>query len=213
MMLVFHPPGERHSEAFDAEPVVSFNVELGADWLCRLREMGGTFDQPIEFRGGKIATLGLRLFQEFARGGTGSDLAIESITMEILAAYMGRQPTTAHSENPEWLRRASDNLDACLDQPLSLRRVAHSVGVHPVYFATVFRQFNGCSAGEYVRRRRVEYARRILANPKIPLAQIALDAGFADQSHFTRTYMRYTGRTPSQDRTFLRFKTRHAPAS
>jgi AraC family transcriptional regulator len=104
-------------------------------------------------------------------------------------------------------------MDSCLDQSLTLRNVANSAGVHPVYFAAVFRRFNGCSVGEYMRRRRIEYARKLLGNPKIPLAQIALEAGFADQSHFTRTYKRFTGRAPSQDRTFLAFKTLLNPAS
>ncbi|HEV1993933.1 MAG TPA: AraC family transcriptional regulator [Candidatus Acidoferrum sp.] len=213
MMLVFHPPAEPHSEAFDDEPVVSFNVELGAEWLCRLRELGGTFDQPIEFHAGRTVALGLRLFKEFARGNIDSDLSIESITLEILAAYISKRPTAAYSIKPDWLRRASETLDACLDQSLSLGSVAKSVGVHPVYFALMFRRFNGCSVGEYVRRRRIEYARRMLANPEIPLTQVALGAGFADQSHFTRTYKRFTGRTPSQDRTFLRFKTPPDPGS
>lgn len=59
-----------------------------------------------------------------------------------------------------------------------------------------------------MRRRRILSARRLLANPEIPLAQIALDVGFADQSHFSRIYKQFTGRTPSQERTFLAFKTR-----
>jgi AraC family transcriptional regulator len=206
MMLVFHPPGEPHSEVFDDQPVLSFNVELGAEWLCRLRELGCAFDQPTEFRAGSVAALGVRLFQEFASGDADSDVSIESITLEILAAY-SKQAIAADSLKPDWLRRASENLDACLDQSLSLRNVASSVGVHPVYFAVVFRRFNGCSVGEYMRRRRIEYARNLLTNPEIPLAQIALQAGFADQSHFTRMYKRLTGRTPSQDRTFLSFKT------
>lgn len=130
------------------------------------------------------------------------------MTLEILGAGTSKRPPPANSARPDWLRRASENLDACLDQSLSLRSVAASVGVHPVYFATVFRRFHGCSVCEYMRRRRIEYAHRMLANMEILLAQIALSTGFADQSHFTRTYKRFTGRTPSQDRTFLRFKTR-----
>lgn len=208
MMLVFHPPGERHSEVFGQEPVASFNVELGAEWLSRLRELGGTLDQPSEFRGDRITRLALRLFQEFTHQHSASDLAIESIVLEILAAYTQVQPVSDTTRRPGWLRRACDNLDASLHQTLSLKDVAGIAGVHPVYFATVFRHFNGCSVGEYVRRRRIEYARQMLANPEIPLSQVALCAGFADQSHFTRTYKRFTGRTPSQDRTFLLFKTR-----
>ena len=62
--------------------------------------------------------------------------------------------------------------------------------------------------GEYARRRRLDYARRQLADPDRPLAQIAADAGFADQSHLTRVFKRFTGLTPGQYRTFLPFKTR-----
>ncbi len=66
---------------------------------------------------------------------------------------------------------------------------------------------HGCSVGEYVRRRRLEYVRRKLVDLELPLAQIAIDAGFADQSHLTRIFKRFTGMTPGRYRTFLRFKT------
>jgi len=46
-----------------------------------------------------------------------------------------------------------------------------------------------------------------LDDPKLSLADIAIDAGFADQSHLTRNFKRFTGRTPGEYRTFLRFKT------
>jgi AraC family transcriptional regulator len=42
----------------------------------------------------------------------------------------------------------------------------------------------------------------------IPLALVAAEAGFADQSHLTRTFKRFTGMTPGRYRTFLLFKTR-----
>ena len=71
------------------------------------------------------------------------------------------------------------------------------------------------SVGEYRRRRRLDYARRKLADPRLSLAEVAIDAGFADQSHLTRAFRRVTGVTPGQYRasmaavqpTFLTFKT------
>jgi methylphosphotriester-DNA--protein-cysteine methyltransferase len=54
---------------------------------------------------------------------------------------------------------------------------------------------------------RLEYVRRKLDDPELSLAEIAVDAGFADQSHLTRNFKRFTGRTPGEYRTFLRFKT------
>jgi AraC-like DNA-binding protein len=61
--------------------------------------------------------------------------------------------------------------------------------------------------GEYYRRRRLEAGRARLANPDLPLSRVAFEVGFADQSHFTRTFKQYTGMSPGQYRTFLGFKT------
>ena len=60
--------------------------------------------------------------------------------------------------------------------------------VHPVHLAQTFRKFYRCTIGDYVRSLRIEFACRQLAATKMPLSEIALLAGFADQSHFTRTF-------------------------
>ncbi len=93
-------------------------------------------------------------------------------------------------------------------------RIAERAGVHPVHpvhpvhFAVVFRRFHGCSLGEYARRRRLTAARAKLADRQLSLSQVAYESGFADQSHLSRTFKRYTGMTPRQYRTFLAFKKR-----
>ena len=73
---------------------------------------------------------------------------------------------------------------------------------------SAFRRYYSCSPGEYLRRKRLHVARGKLADATVSLAQIASDAGFADQSHFTRAFKRFTGVTPGRYRTLLAFKTR-----
>jgi AraC family transcriptional regulator len=206
MMVAFHPPGESHAETFNGEAVASFNVEVGTDWLYQLSELSYPLDRPAEFHGGSIATLAMQLFSEFENA-TDATLSIETLTMEILASLSGVTSTRLNAVQPRWLTNTRSLLDAHFRDPITLCRVAREVGVHPVHFATTFRRFYGCSVGEYVRRRRLEFARERLAEPEHTLAQIALDAGFADQSHLTRAFKRFTGKTPSQYRTFLPFKT------
>jgi hypothetical protein len=58
----------------------------------------------------------------------------------------------------------------------------------------------GCSVGDYVRQLRVEDACRRLATLDAPIVEIALAAGFTDQSHFTRTFQRLRGLTPAEFR-------------
>lgn len=203
-MVVFHPPGECHAEEHHGD-VASLNVELGGVWLQRIAELVAPLDQPAEFRGDEIAAAGVELLHELRRDDRDSALAIEGLTFEILAAS-ARRERTLDRRAPRWLRDACDLLDVPADG-VSLRDVAAQAGVHPVHFAATFRRFLGCSLGEYQRRRRFEHARGRLADRTTTLAQIAAEAGFADQSHLTRTFKRFSGMTPSDYRTFLGFKT------
>jgi AraC family transcriptional regulator len=207
MTLVFHPPGEPHAQTFSGSPVASFNVEIGNEWLQRAAEWSGHLDQPAEFHGGEVATLGLKLFHEFARNDKDSAVSIEGLTLEILEASSSFNARPCDAPHPRWLAEARDLLDARFREPLTLRSIARDAGVHPVYFAAAFRRFYHRSVGEYLRSRRLEYVRAKLREPELSLAEIALDAGFADQSHLTRNFKRFTGRTPGEYRTFLRFKT------
>jgi AraC family transcriptional regulator len=85
-------------------------------------------------------------------------------------------------------------------EPLSLSEIAQAVNVHPAHLAREFRRWYRCAVGEYVRRVRVEFARDALLATDAPLFEIAYRAGFADHSHFTRTFKRLTGMTPYEFR-------------
>jgi AraC family transcriptional regulator len=205
--LVFHPPGEAHAEDHETD-VATLNVEIDGNWLRRLADLDTPLDRPAEFREDAVAAAGHQILAELQRDDRDSALAIEGLTWEILTACGNQRERPVERRLPGWLRDARDFLDARLGEPISLRAIAAEAGVHPVHFAATFRRFFGCSVGEYHRRRRFQHARAQLARADVPLAQIAVDAGFADQSHLTRTFKRFTGMTPSRYRTFLGFKTR-----
>jgi AraC family transcriptional regulator len=207
-MLVFHPPGEVHAEEVGDSEIATLNVAVDGTWLQRLADFDTPLDRPSEFRGDAIAAAGQQILRELRRSDHDSALAIEGLTWEILAACGGHGARAVGKSLPRWLRNARDLLDAHLGASSSLRAIAAEAGVHPVYFAATFRRFFGCSVGEYQRRRRFQHARKLLARPDVPLAQIALEAGFTDQSHLTHTFKRYTGTTPSRYRTFLGYKPR-----
>ncbi len=74
------------------------------------------------------------------------------------------------------------------------------MGVHPVHLARTFRRVHRMTFAGYVRQVRIEFARRELAVSGAPLGDIAVAAGFCDQSHFSRLFKRYTGQTPAEYR-------------
>jgi AraC-like DNA-binding protein len=67
-----------------------------------------------------------------------------------------------------------------------------------------FRKHYDCTIGEYPRRLRSEFACREIAVSDAPLVEIALSAGFANQAHFTRTFKRLKGITPTEYRSIYR---------
>ena len=206
-LLVFHPPGESHAQRLRTRSVRALNVELGPDWLARMHELGAPIDQPMETADPEVVSLAARLLPSIASRGTLQVLQVESLIADVLGRLGGTcAPPTRHG--PAWLRDVRDLVDANPAQPPRLAALAALAGVHPVYLAQAFRRSFGCSLGEYARRRRLDEARERLAEGLAPLAEIALDTGFADQSHFTRAFKRFTGVTPRQYRTFLAFKTR-----
>jgi AraC family transcriptional regulator len=79
--------------------------------------------------------------------------------------------------------------------------LATTAGVHPTELACMFRAHYGESIGEYARRLRLEWAAERLAGTDIGLASLAAEAGFADQSHFTRAFRRLYGLPPGRYRT------------
>ena len=96
-----------------------------------------------------------------------------------------------------WLRCALDYIHAHATDSIGLAEVAREAGVHPVYFARAFRAQTGLPVGAYLRKLRVDQAAEKLASTNLSIADIALAAGFSDQSHLTRVFRALTGVTPA----------------
>ena len=76
--------------------------------------------------------------------------------------------------------------------------LAAEVGLHPVYVARAFHAHYGVTVATYVRQLRITFAQEQLRRADAVVAQVALAAGFSDQSHFTRAFTRVAGLSPSR---------------
>jgi AraC-like DNA-binding protein len=89
---------------------------------------------------------------------------------------------------PWQLQRARELMTGDLQEPVPLSRLAEQCGLSTHHFARAFRQSTGVPPHRWLLRHRVGCARKLLRNPALSLAEIALACGFADQSHFTRVF-------------------------
>ena len=197
--VVFHPASERHANRFSGDGGRIFRVELDDPWLARLRECEAPLDRPVESHGGGLSHIASRILSEFrARDGV-SALMIEGLVLEFMTS-VARGGDHPSGRAPAWLRTAVEYLHARADQEIRLDAVASATGVHPAHLNRVFRTHYRCSVGEYVRRLRIDRATHELSQSDRSIAEIAAALGFADQSHFTRVFVRCTGLTPGRYR-------------
>ncbi|MGI8837013.1 MAG: helix-turn-helix domain-containing protein [Pyrinomonadaceae bacterium] len=197
----FQPAGEMHSDVYGKESVHCFIVELEPQWLKRMSAESFVGSDPYVYAGDTVSWLMMKLRREFAAHDSEAAIAIEGIVLDLIAQtsrrrkkVLGKQPI------PNWLKQAKDFIADEFSQPLTLSIIAGAVNVHPVYLANSFRRHYGCTIGEYVRQRRVKFACDRISNSRDPLAEVALAAGFANQSHFARAFKQVTGMTPGEYR-------------
>jgi AraC family transcriptional regulator len=119
---------------------------------------------------------------------------IENASYDLIAA--AQTAATVAPNCPPWLERVREQIHDVLPRPLRVHELAQHAGVHPVYLARQFRRFMGCSVSDYLAARRLQLAASALQQPRRPISAIAYQAGYADQSHLTRSFRRGMGVTP-----------------
>ncbi|MFL5576237.1 MAG: helix-turn-helix domain-containing protein [Gemmatimonadaceae bacterium] len=202
--FVFHPARAVHFGRVGEAGARLLHVEITPTLIDHLREEHRLPDESIFRRSGPLASLSHRLYRELRHGDAASELVVEGVALEIVGELVRAGPRT--EERPRWLERARERVHAEPSRPLSVQSVAAEVGVSPVRLSRAFRRAFGESLGSYHRRLRVREACGRLRDDALSLAEIALAAGFTDQSHFTRVFRRLTGTTPAA------FRREHARA-
>jgi AraC family transcriptional regulator len=190
------PAGETHANRIGPKGcnVVVIQPDPHRDEL--LRPFAAFLDRPSHRHHAGLAERAARLARELAEPDDLAPLAAEAMVLEILVS-LARLHEGERRGPPPWLLRAQDLVHARFTEPIRAAEVAREVEVHPAHLARAFRAHFRMSLGSYVRRLRMEWAAGQLESSARSLASLALAAGFADQSHFTRSFKRYMGVTPN----------------
>lgn len=198
--FVYKPPQIEHANGIERLGLDALFAEIAPDRVAEVEDVVGRIPDAVCVVSARSRSRVAQARREMRNRLAGYELVIEGILLELWAEAARSTGPAIASAPPPWLIRAREYLAAHFRESIGLADAAHAAGVHPVHLAQTFRLRYGRTVGEYVREMRLEFAARALDDHEQSIGQIALTAGFADHSHFARTFKAYTGVTPSEYR-------------
>ncbi|TLS49051.1 response regulator [Paenibacillus antri] len=120
--------------------------------------------------------------------------------VEFAASAMDALRTKRKGKAKDPIEEAKKFVELHLSRDFSLEEVADMLGLNASYFSQLFKQSTGETFASYRIRRRMERAKRLLAEPRHRITDISYEVGYADHPHFTKTFKKMTGDTPKQFR-------------
>ncbi len=199
------PLGDPHANRIgpDGAHVLVIQPDPGRDDL--FNACARLLEGVNHFRHQGIAHLARTMVPEIRRESDVATLMLEGIGLELLS--QGAGDTRSIEPRAPWFGRVLDVVHDRFRERLSLEELAGEAGVHPAHFTRVFRRRTGVTVGAYTRRLRVQWAATRLASTEEPIGRIALQAGFADQSHLSREFRRQLDTSPGAYRAARRGST------
>lgn len=206
-------PYELRWRSLSPTPTYVFRLDLSRELLVHTVEElpGGNATQLMlegqaGFQDSFLTQMALTLWRELRESApTGklfAECAAQMFMLHLLRHYTCsgniraaiREPT--HPLTTQQLHRVTSYIRDHAGQDLTLEVLARQVGFSPYHFARLFRKTTGQTPHQFVRQERVAYARCLLESTRLPLAEVAAESGFGDQSYFTRVFKQALRVTP-----------------
>lgn len=200
--LLFHNCQEPHYNTKKDKLTRGFQVEISQDW-CKKFEI----DLDKLPKSGIVVNPNLKLsfyniYKESKLSDETSNLTIDTLLLQIFETMQGVE-RFVFSKKPAWVKKIDDILHDKFDEPLSLQDLSEELSLHFAHLSRDFSRYFYCNFSEYIRKIRVEKSIALLRRKDLSLTEIAVNCGFADQSHFIRSFKQFNGITPKKFRQII----------
>lgn len=127
-------------------------------------------------------------------------LRINSSLLALIADIAEYATGAKNSVRNDLARRVLDYIDEHCCEGLTCASIAAAFSYHPSYINRILRSYTGFSLHDYITRRKIQEATRLLIETDLSMTEIAYRLAFCDSSHFSKVYFEYTGLRPSDVR-------------
>ena len=190
--LMFFHAGEPHQTFYRSFPEINISFEINES-LFSNKSFGETLQIESLCKSVNTKFTALKIYKELTIRDEFSDSSIEMLILNLLSSE-----TETKNVRPSWLDKVIELLNDNWDIPISLKDLATVANVYPTTISKHFPKYVSCTLGEYRRRLKIEKSLGIIKTSNQSLTEIAYQCGFADHSHFTRTFKQLTGFLPRQ---------------
>jgi len=131
-----------------------------------------------------------------------SQLSIQTLLLETLAKML-RENQVKSNKRPTWVSEVNQILNDQFLDNLTLEYLSKTLNIHPVHLSRDFSKYFSSTLVDYIRKLKVQKSLQLITEKSKDLTSIALECGFSDQSHFTRSFKQVNGINPSEYRKIL----------
>jgi len=184
--------------------LITFERRFIAKLKSEIRAPAGELTPQLAFRDPEIDALAMKARLELHSGGASGPLYLDAVGVllavrSIETASIGKAGRANRGGlTLNRLRRVAYHIEANLSENLTLHELAEVTGLSAHHFASAFKISADVSPHRFILERRIARAMERLADPKTPITEIAHELGFASHGHFTTSFRRHTGVTPSE---------------
>lgn len=192
--LLFYHSDELHLNQDTLFPSKNINIEINENLLKELQISEAIIEKSVQ-NTTLTKFLVLKIFKECLVADTFSG---DTITMLFAQLSNSNSHLERFEKSPFWVKSLNELLNDCWNENPNLQDLAQVLNLNPITISKHFPKYFGCTLGEYMRRIKINRSLSLIESNKTNLTEIGFECGFADQSHFIRTFKNQTGFLPKQ---------------
>ncbi|HEX8737562.1 MAG TPA: helix-turn-helix transcriptional regulator, partial [Pyrinomonadaceae bacterium] len=192
--LMFFHAGEPHETIIELFPTKSINLIIEHEFLQDNLTTESSVKSAVD-RNPQAKFIMLKIYKELISGDGFSDSSIKMLLLNLIHANPKDESANPF---PGWIKTIAELTRDKWNESLTLKDLSEAAGVHPITVSKHFPRYFSCTFGEYMRRLKIEKSLYFLKVSRFSLTEIAVECGFADQSHFIRTFKQLTGFLPNK---------------